>query len=144
MCNRVCLSHTRKALEFVSSGCCFQARAPQFDMKSRAIEQTGAGGRSRRVLRLRSRPAERFKAQPQNERCAASGVRLPIQQKQNRGRIFHGAPKAKPDVERNVTNRFGRENAQIKSNHAKASALQKKIGGAQALVNVAAAHPKES
>src|SRR5579863_4596900 len=111
-------------------------------MKLRAIEQTGAGGRSRRVLRLRSRPAERFKAQPQNERCAASGVRLPIQQKQNRWRIFHRAPKTKPDVERNVMNRFERENAQIKGNQTKASALQKKIGGAQALVDVAAAHPK--
>src|SRR5438309_11825696 len=96
----------------------------------------------KRSLRLECRPATRFQTEPQSERCAAPRVRLLVQQKQNRGRVFYRTPKTKPDVERDVTNRLRRENTQIKSDQAKASALQKKIRSLQALVDIAAAHPK--
>src|SRR5438309_9092534 len=61
----------------------------------------------KRSLRLECRPATRFQTEPQSERCAAPRVRLLIQQKQNRGRIFYRTPKTKPDVERDVAKRLG-------------------------------------
>ncbi len=58
-------------------------------------------------------------------------------------RVFHRAPEAEPGVERNIAHGLGRNIAQVEGDQAKAAALDKQISGAEGLVDIAAAHPKQ-
>src|SRR5436305_11440556 len=95
------------------------------------------------VRYIRFRPVWRACIQSQHQRRARFSIRLFLKYQQNARRILDGAAETKPRIQRNLSNRSLRHITQIDGHQPKASALDEQIRGAQGLVDVVAAHPKE-
>lgn len=97
-----------------------------------------------RGIRAGLRPAGDLRLHTQHHRCAGFCVGLLFKCKQNRARIFDGAPPPKPDVKRNAANKPRREIAEINGDEAESAALKQQIRGAQGLLEFTAANPKQA
>ena len=93
------------------------------------------------ILR-RLHPMRRFRFHPQNQRGAGFGMRFLLKYEKDCRRMLHRSTKPEPHSERNITNHFWRNIAQIQNNQSEASAVQSLIRGAQCLIDVPASHPQ--
>lgn len=79
----------------------------------------------------------------QDQRGAGFGVGVLLEEQEDGWCVFDSAAEAEPGVQRNLADRAGGDIAQIDGDYSEAAGLDEQIGGAQGLVEILAADPKE-